>query len=331
MGTNAKPADLVRLQESLASIRSDAGEVYRKSWAIVGHVDNNPLLIDVVCQDTSSSTTLEDMCSNLKDDQVMYCLLRLTTTFELTTAVKFIYVHWVGEKVPFAKKGRFGVVSGSVEEYFCPFHLNIETSSRDDLSESVIMQKLEETSGTRNKIIEGAVDGRQERGFMAGSTVKRAEKLEPRSIAPAGMEVKAAPEVAAAIAEVRDDVTPTNWVVVGYESNGDIKKPLVVVAKGSGDIDEMKQHLDDSQAMYSLFRTTDVYDDIKTVKFVYIYWIGEAVKPLTKGKLSAIAGPVEQLFSPSHATFTFSSKSDIKESVIKDKVQAGSGSKMFVR
>ena len=50
MGTNAKPADLVRLQESLASIRSDAGEVYRKSWAIVGHVDNNPLLIDVVCQ-----------------------------------------------------------------------------------------------------------------------------------------------------------------------------------------------------------------------------------------------------------------------------------------
>ena len=48
----------------------------------------------------------------------------------------------VGEKVPFAKKGRFGVVSGSVEEYFCPFHLNIETSSRDDLSESVIMQKV---------------------------------------------------------------------------------------------------------------------------------------------------------------------------------------------
>jgi len=48
----------------------------------------------------------------------------------------------VGEKVPFAKKGRFGVVSGSVEEYFSPFHLQIETSSTDDLDEDLLMQKV---------------------------------------------------------------------------------------------------------------------------------------------------------------------------------------------
>jgi len=44
--------------------------------------------------------------------------------------------------VPFAKKGRFGVVSGSVEEFFCPFHLQIETSSSDDLDERLLMQKV---------------------------------------------------------------------------------------------------------------------------------------------------------------------------------------------
>ena len=44
--------------------------------------------------------------------------------------------------MPFAKKGRFGVVSGSVEEYFCPFHLQIETSSTDDLDEQLLMQKV---------------------------------------------------------------------------------------------------------------------------------------------------------------------------------------------
>ena len=63
-------------------------------------------------------------------------LIRYTTATECVRSVR------VGEKVPFAKKGRFGVVSGSVEEYFCPFHLNIETSTRDDLLESVIMQKV---------------------------------------------------------------------------------------------------------------------------------------------------------------------------------------------
>jgi len=50
MGTKAEPADRFRLQEALASVRNDAGDVYRKSWIIVGHVDNNPLLIDVVSQ-----------------------------------------------------------------------------------------------------------------------------------------------------------------------------------------------------------------------------------------------------------------------------------------
>ena len=32
--------------------------------------------------------------------------------------VKFVYVHWVGDSVPFSKKGKYGVVHGSVEKYF---------------------------------------------------------------------------------------------------------------------------------------------------------------------------------------------------------------------
>jgi len=133
--------------------------------------------------------------------------------------------------------------------------------------------KLEETSGTRNKVVEGTMEGRQERGFTATSAVKRQDnRTEPRSVAPAGVAVDATPDVADAIAEVRDDVTPTNWVVVGYGDDGNIKKPLSVVAKGTGDVDELKQNFDDTQAMYALYRTSDTYDDIRTVKFVYIYW-----------------------------------------------------------
>ena len=32
--------------------------------------------------------------------------------------VKFVYVHWIGDSVPFTKKGKFGVVHGSVQEHF---------------------------------------------------------------------------------------------------------------------------------------------------------------------------------------------------------------------
>jgi len=48
----------------------------------------------------------------------------------------------VGDKVPFAKKGRFGVVSGSVEGHFSPYHLVVETGSVDDLSENVLVQRV---------------------------------------------------------------------------------------------------------------------------------------------------------------------------------------------
>jgi len=50
MGTRAEAADLMRLQAAIAEVRSDATDIYRKSWVIVGHVDNNPLVIDVLSQ-----------------------------------------------------------------------------------------------------------------------------------------------------------------------------------------------------------------------------------------------------------------------------------------
>lgn len=329
MGTTAEVIDPARLRSALAEVRSDAGELYRKSWVIVGHVDNNPLAIDVLQSDTSADASLEGLYSHLRDDQVMYCLLRLTTTFDVSTTVKFVYIKWIGDKVPFAKKGRFGVVSGSVEAHFSPYHLLVETGSKEDLSENVLVQRLEESSGTRNKVLEGSMEGRQERGFTAHA-VKKQEKGAVRSVAPAGVVVNTSPELQDAIADVRRDDNPTNWVLAGFEG-GDIKRPLVVIATGTGKIDEIKELLDDTQVMYALYRTTDVYDDIQTVKFVYIYWIGEHVKPLTKGKVSAFSGPVEKIFSPAHVTMLFSQKHDIREDVIKDKVMSSSGSKLCVK
>ena len=120
-------------------------------------------------------------------------------------------------------------------------------------------------------VVEGTVVGRQERGFTAHSAVKRQEKGELKSMAPAGLSVQVSPELTEAIADVRSNDSPVNWVLGGFEG-GDIKHPIVLVAKGNGGVEEIKEYLDDGQVMYALYRTTDVYDDIQTVKFVYIYW-----------------------------------------------------------
>ena len=49
--------------------------------------------------------------------------------------------------------------------------------------------------------------------------------------------------------------------------------PLTTLATGSGDIEELSEHLEYDQAAFGLYRTTDVIDEITVVKFVYIVWL----------------------------------------------------------
>ncbi len=41
---------------------------------------------------------------------------------------------------------------------------------------------------------------------------------------------------------------------------------------------------------------TDVMDDIPTIKFVYIQWMGESCKPMAKAKISTHKGDLEGIF-----------------------------------
>jgi len=45
-----------------------------------------------------------------------------------------------------------------------------------------------------------------------------------------------------------------------------------------------------------LILQTDVVDEIPTVKFAYISWVGENVKPMSKAKISTHKGALEEMF-----------------------------------
>ena len=57
-------------------------------------------------------------CSVFTGVFVHFPIVRLEEEIDMSTSVKFVYVHWVGDHVPFTKKGRFGVVHGSVVQWF---------------------------------------------------------------------------------------------------------------------------------------------------------------------------------------------------------------------
>ena len=59
------------------------------------------------------------------------------------------------------------------------------------------------------------------------------------------------------------------------------------------------------------------------IKFsIHVHFsVGEKVKPLTKGKVSAYAGPAEKVFSPAHVTLSVTNRDDFNEDTVNDKVR----------
>ncbi|XP_033119532.1 uncharacterized protein LOC117118910 [Anneissia japonica] len=315
MSTTVEIEDSEKFQSAISSVRSDDGELVRQSWVLIGHVDQNPNMIHIVDNDNSPGAQISGFVSGLQEDMVMYGLLRHSVTVDMSATIKFIYVHWIGSKVAPSKKGRYGVVHGSVKAIIGDSHLTIETSSLDDLNLELITKQLEESSGVYNKVLENDQHGLPERGFTQHQ-VKDKKKTVTGIVVPTGPGIKVDDDVLTGIQNVRDDENPLTWVAAGYE-NGDVKKPLVKCSEGSGDTEEIREILADDQVCYILYRKTEIVHEVPTIKFIFITWVGENVKPMTKAKVSTKKSAVQDIFKTAHFTLFMSSKSELTEASIK--------------
>jgi len=73
-----------------------------------------------------------------------------------------------------------------------------------------------------------------------------------------------------AIADVRNNDTPTDWVLFTYSDKA--KNTLDLTGKGTGALSALKGHLDVAKMSYGLVRVTDKIDNSVTIKFVFICW-----------------------------------------------------------
>ncbi|KAL8558161.1 hypothetical protein ACOMHN_035466 [Nucella lapillus] len=324
MTTTIEVVDGAAFHEGVASVRSDATD---DKYIICGHADGDPNRVQTVHVGQNTS----EIASHLDDSQVMYALGRYQTKFDMSTTVKFVYFRWIGEHVQAGKKGRYGVVKGEAESMFSPYHLFVESGNIEDFADDQILQQLEETSGTKSKVLE-STEGRQMRGFTQTQLPSRDNKAKfgVSAVSKAGAPVDVDPAVLEAVAEVRNDASPLTWMLAGYRDNSP-KGPIDLVGSGEGDISQLTAQLAPDGPMYGLYRVTDQVDDITTVKFVYILWIGESTKPMTRAKISTHKGVAEETFTPAHVTIFASDLSDLSDSVIMTKVKSASGTMSHVK
>jgi len=114
---------------------------------------------------------------------------------------------------------------------------------------------------------------------------------------------------------------PTNWVVVGYNAGNEIE----VVGSGSGGLEELRGHLHEDKIQYALLRVQDSVDGHATTKFVFIVWLGDQVKTITKARVTTHRGDVKDWFGQSHVTIDAANLAELTEEIVMGKVSEASG------
>lgn len=305
------------IKQALADVRADSSPT---NWALLGHANNDPNQVELQSTGTGD---VNELLNYLDDSQFQYALLRTVEKVDLSTTVKFVYVHWSGNDFPFAKRGRFGVVHGSIQERFHPYHIDFDISAKSEISQSLIDEKLALATGTKSKIIHPLdAANHQHRTFTASPSSQEAllnSKTGARGANIPGVNqealaVQADESAHAAIQDVRDDNSPTTWAILHYQ-NDDVKLPLTVLATGTGERDEFRKHVKSDMVAYILFRTTDVYEGITNVKFVSFNWVGDEVKPMSKAKISTHKGAVAPIIGAVHLALNASAPSELTQSL----------------
>jgi hypothetical protein len=131
------------------------------------------------------------------------------------------------------------------------------------------------------------------------------------------------------IADVRNDKTSTNWVLLTYvgENSNDVE----LAGKGDGGVNELISYLAADKVCYGLVRVSERFDNSDTVKFVFIKWIGESIHRMLKARLGTHSGAVKELLAPYHVDVEASNLSEISEEIVTKTVSKASGTALHVR
>ena len=129
-------------------------------------------------------------------------------------------------------------------------------------------------------------------------------------------------ELVSKIADVRDNSTPTDWVLASLSSESE-DLGLRVLGTGTGGVTELRELLTQENIFFGLVRTIETIDKTEAVKFVFISFVGEKIGVMRKARISTLRGGIQAAFDPFHCELlNLSSKEEVSEAAIKQELGA---------
>jgi hypothetical protein len=336
-------------QGAITDLRNNTTQT---NWILFSYSDSQKNTLNLT---GTGSGGIEELKSHLDLGRVSYGLVRVTDQIDNSVTVKFVFIVWCGEKVPFVKKAQITTHKGSISSLVGQYHNDIYANTLSELSEDLIIGKVRAASGTASFVKDApassssassassassssagynptSASGNQFRGSTHSTTPKSVNTSKTPGVGSAAttavVTFENEDEIRSAFKEVRADHDDHDWVLLGYEGNSN---KIKLAGKGVGGLDELIGHLKDDQIYYGLYRTTDTIDNTVAVKFVLIIWVGEKVPIIRKAKIVTHKGDITGFVGQYHVDVTASNLNEINEDIVRDLVQRASGTAVHVK
>lgn len=306
----------------------------------------------------TGSRGVTELNEQLKDDNVVYALVRKIDQIDDSKTLKIAFIFWVGENINRMLRARLGTHKGAINSFFSPYHVDLNPTQHNEITDEMVMDSIRTASGSKvhvldetqivspSKIVPKNTNPSTSSSFVNSSNEKQSTTvIGNRGISTSNrrsvnfgksvstdtieLNFENEDEIRKALADVHSDSNDNNWVIITY--NAPTKsKTLKLAGIGSGGFDEFVTHLNDNEVGYGLVRLIEVVDQSSTIKFVFVNWVGDGINRMQRAMLATHKGFITNLFSPYHVAHDCNRKDEISEDILISKVKKAAGTADYV-
>jgi len=262
----------------------------------------------------------DELAGIIQPEQAVYALIRVVDRIDNSDTVKFVFVLFLGEKLPRMLRARISVHQNAVKEFIGQAHVDYSCATPAELTNDIIVSKVTITSGFSSRVIDASngrpigLGGKDSAAVTGRVAASKKEEINTDSFA-----VEDA--VRDALLAVRSDADDTVWALFEFDGS-----KLVFCDKGTGSVDdELIPKLRSDAIMYALVRKIERFELTDTVKFAHITYTGADVPFMLRGRLNAYSSMIDDVFSPYHVVVHAEYPNEVSDKIIVDAIAAASG------
>jgi len=251
---------------------------------------------------------VEDLRAHLRDDRVLFGVLRFCFGRGTFARWKSVFVHFNGAETNVVRRGRANAMKHQLEETMGPCSVSVTFGAREECDTDGIVERLarvvsadgqqlqrgetptdfvEKVTSMKADIAAQLVDAKRMLEENRASASRGTGKMRRLTLKEMGQDMS----LRAASKAVRAESGPFNWYALRPDANGGSS----VANAGTGSLDELTRWLPTDEVMFGLLRVGFGKGALRRVKHVFVHWSPENVNPLKRGQLNAHEEAIRRL------------------------------------